>query len=292
MVSDEKKGLVMMIRKNAAIMVVMICLMTMVVSICSASAAPNNDSKEYVIQAYEKLNKLNSYHITLATVTSAQMQGQSMNIIMNGEADYQVKPVLFKNVMAMTMDVNSQKNEQIIEQYMEQIGNQLVIYTKVDGKWVKQIMPYYDPLGEYNNYFKSIKNVKQLHETSDDRVFEVVISGKYLQENIKRIMASTGTAKVELPADLFNNLGDFTFDVAINKETDSVSKVTIDMSNFMAQLGKNIAELKEIPNNQKDMVRAMFNNMKMTTAVTFSRPNNAEKIVIPQEAKADNVPVM
>ncbi len=292
MVSDKKKGLVEMVRVKASIMVVMICLLTMVVSVLSASAATNNDSKEYVIQAYEKMNKLNSYHLTIGTVGSMEVQGQTMNIVMNGEADYQVKPVLFKSVMAMTMDVNSQKNEQTIEQYMEQVGSQLVIYTKLNGKWVKQVMPYYDPLAEYSNYFKAIKSVKQIHETSDDKVFEVVISGKYMQENIKRIMASTGAAKVELPADLFNNLGDFTFAIAVNKETDSVSKITMDMTSFLAQFGKNIAGLKEVPNNQKEMVRAMFNSIKMTTAVTFSQPNSVEKIVIPQEAKADNVPVM
>ncbi|TWH44933.1 DUF6612 family protein [Sporomusa sp. KB1] len=273
--------------------IIMVYLMTMLFSVCSignAMAAINDDHKELVVQAYEKLFALKSYHMTLETTGSMSFLGQTMNMVMNGECDTQVKPMVAKNVMTITVGDASAKNEQKIVQYIEEAKGQFAIYSNMNGCWEKQYMPQYNPLDEYASYSKAITSVIPVEENAEVAVFAVTMDGSYLKENLEQAMNSTNMKKVSFSDELFKNLGDITYQVTINKETATIVKSVIDMSGILAAIGNNIANDKAVPAEQKSIIQGVFSNTRLVTTVVFSKFNSVDKIVIPNEVKVNSLP--
>lgn len=272
--------------------ILVLCIMTVFVSVCSASdSAPvtNSDPKEIVTAAYQKFLALKNYHMSVATEASLSFQGKSTNIITKGEWDIQAKPMVFKNNMNIIMDTASdtitKKTERKVEQYIEESGKQLIVYSKINDQWTRQILPYSNLLNQYDNYFKAIVSVTPVNEDADSTVFEVVESASYLKENFDRVMASTGMQKVKLTDDLLKDLGDIKYTVTVDKKTATVSKIDMDLSEFVATIGNNLAESAKVPDNQKEIIRQVLTNMKVVTNIAFSRFGKVDKIIIPPEVK-------
>lgn len=273
--------------------IIMVCLMTMLFSVCSvgsAMATINDDHKELVVKAYENLLALKSYHMTLETIGSMSFLGQTMNMVMNGECDAQVKPMVAKNVMTITLGDAASKNEQKIVQYIEEAKGQFAIYSNTNGHWEKQSIPHYNPLDEYTNYSKAITSVIPVEETADVAVFAVTMDGSYLKDNFEQAMNSTNMKKVSFADELFKNLGDFTYQVTINKETATIVKSDMDMSGILAAIGNNIANDKAVTAEQKSIIQGVFSNIRLSTTVVFSKFNSIDKIVIPNEVRVNSLP--
>lgn len=273
--------------------IIMLCLMTMLLSVCNTGkvvAATNAGYKELVVTAYEKLLALKSYHMTMETTGSLSFQGQTMNFTMNGECDTQIKPMMAKNVMTITIDAASPKTEQKIVQYIEEAKGRFAIYSNADGHWEKQSLPYYNPLEEYANYSKAIISVTPIAEKADSFVLAVTMDGSYVKENLERAMNSTNMKQVGISTEIFKNLGDYTYQVTINKETVTISKIELDMSSILAAIGNNIANGREVSAEQQAIIRAMFTNTRLVTTVFFSKFNRVDKIVIPNEVRMNSLP--
>lgn len=251
----------------------------------ACSPANGADPNEVVRKAYQKFLDVKSYHMTMGVTTSMTVFGNNLNVVMNGESDVQVKPMLMKSIMTVKMNMGQNQSEQTILQYAEQAGDQFVVYSNAKNQWVKQSVPMVNPMNEYDNYFKGITSVTPVRETADATVYEVTVSGSYLRENIERAMASAGAKNMKLPMEIFNNLGDFKYTLFIDKKTAMISEMVIDLSDFIKTIGANIAEMPNVPEGQKKMLKEMFGNARMVTTVSFSQINGVGKIQIPQEAK-------
>lgn len=264
------------------------CIMTLFVAVCSSSAsskAVTTDPKETVIKAYQKFQSLKSYHMTIDLVSSVCWQGKNMNIIAKGDCDVQATPMLMKNTMNVIMDMGSTKIEQRFVQYMEEVDNQIIVYSNVDDRWTKQSMPNYNLLNEYDKYIDAITSVTLINEDANSIVFEVIESGSCLKENFERSLALTGMQNMQLTADLLKDLNDFKYTITVDKKTATISKIDMDLSDFISKIGNNIIGLQGFPDDQKKSIKEMLANMKITTTVTFSKINSGEIITIPQEAK-------
>lgn len=273
--------------------IIMFCLMMLLLSVCNTGkvvAATNAGYKELVVTAYENLLALKSYHMTMETTGSLSFQGQTMNFTMNGECDTQIKPMMAKNVMTITIDAASPKTEQKIVQYIEEAKGRFAIYSNADGHWEKQSLPYYNPLEEYANYSKAIISVTPIAEKADSVVLAVTMDGSYVKENLERAMNSTNMKQVGISTEIFKNLGDYTYQVTINKETVTISKIELDMSSILAAVGNNMANGREVPAEQQAIIRAMFTNTRLVTTVFFSKFNCVDKIVIPNEVRMNSLP--
>ncbi|SDE88413.1 hypothetical protein SPACI_036180 [Sporomusa acidovorans DSM 3132] len=282
-----------MLRMKYWAMMIPVLLITIWSSICGAAPAVPaeiTDYKTFVTQAYEKLHAQDNYHMTINTTGSMSIQGNKMDIMVSGECDAQTKPMVIKNVMNISLANASQKNEQKVIQYIEESKDQLTVYTNADNHWIKQSMPYYNPIDEYANYSQAIIGVELIGETAGSQVFSVTMDGSYLRKNIEQAIVSSGMKNIKLPESLFNGLGNFTYTVTIDKKTATISKMDMDMSGFLAAVGENIANLQEIPSGQKAAIREMFNQARLNTTVTFSKFNQVDKIVIPPEVKRDSLP--
>ncbi len=272
-----------------------ICMMNVFVSVCSASAslpAANSDPKATVAKAYQQFLTLKNYHMSIETAASLSFQGKNANIFSKAECDVQVKPMVLRNVMDITidtvLDTVSKRKEQKVVQYTEEAEKQLIVYSKINGQWVRQTLPYNNLLNENANFLKDIISVAPINEDDDSAVFEVEESASNLKGNLDRILASTGMQKMKITDDLLKNLSNLKYTITIDKKTSTVSKIDMDMSEFVAIIGNNLAESGKVPDNEKETVRELFKNMKIVTSIAFSRLNKVEKIVIPPEAK--NIP--
>ncbi len=272
---------------------VMVVLMMTVVSVCSVAnvrAATSDEYKELVIKAYEKMSGMQSYQMTLETTGSMSIFGKTIDIVMHGECDTQVKPLLAKNVMQITVDDGSAKKEQKITQYIEETKGQVFIYSNTNGKWERLSMLHYDPLVDYANYAKAVTNVVLVEENDEISVFAVTMDGSYLRESIERILNSSNMKNSKLPEDFFKNIGDITYKVAINKKTAIISRTDIDMSDMLAAMGNSIVENeKKLSDADKTTIREMFNNTKLVTSMFFSKFNSIDKITIPNEVRLNSL---
>jgi len=264
-----------------------LCMMSMVISACSSSTVAKADPKETVTKAYQKLASLTNYHMTLDVTNSMTVQGKTMNSVVKGELDIQQNPMLCKNIMSISSEMDSRKNEQTITQYMEESGEKVIVYSGFGGKWNKQSMEKsdYNPLSDYDGYMKAITSVTQKSEDANSTVFEVIASGSALKEKMQEQLSKMNMKKDSITDDMLKDLGDLKYTVTVDKKSGYISKIDIDLSSFMSKLGNNLAASQQIPDNQKEMVKEMFTSMKISSTATLSNFNSAEKIIIPEEAK-------
>ncbi|MGL5514859.1 MAG: DUF6612 family protein, partial [Sporomusa sp.] len=189
---------------------------------------------------------------------------------------------------------------QEVVQYLEQTGNEFVSYTFANNQWVKRLitMPRFDQRDAYDAYGQSIKNVTPLEETADSIksvtplaetadsiIVDVIVDGEIWKKTSERIIAVADMRSAKLMAKLFNDLGDITYRMTINKETDTVAKIDMDLSDSMVKIGRSFTESSQLPAADKVAINEVLDNMKVFMSIDFSQFNQLPAIVIPQEAK-------
>jgi hypothetical protein len=271
---------------NFLMLIVGLC-MALLISGCASPATKKVDPKDVVMNAYQKLASLKNYHASMDVTSSFMVKDKNVNMVMKGEMDIQQKPMMFKNTLNIISDTGSQKLEQKIVQYAEESGNQLIVYSNLDNKWVKQAMDKADcdPIKDFDNYFKGITSVTQKSEDGDAVTYEVVVSGSYVKEKLQKAVESMGMKNLQITDERMKSLGDFKYTVKIDKKTSNISKIDIDLSSFMAKLGESLAQDQSVPDDQKQMIKDIFSSMKTSSSMTLSQFDSVGEISIPAEAK-------
>jgi hypothetical protein len=285
----EWKGMITMKKmRNLAIMAALCTMIVLISGYSSVNASPvGPDPKETVIKASQKLLGFKNYHMTLATTTSMAVQGKHVKSVVKSEFDVQVNPLLGKNNMDITTYADANIITQKLVQYLEQSGDQLIVYSNADNQWFKQSIPLagYNPLKQHENYIKAIKSATVKSEDAKATVFAVVADGSYMKEELKRNMALAGMQKIQLTDEFLKGLNDLTYEITIDKQTGTISRMEMDLSDFMSRFGTSLVETMQMPDDKKTMIREMFSSMKIVMNATFSQFNKVRKITIPQEAK-------
>ena len=98
-------------------------------------------------------------------------------------------------------------------------------------------------------------------------------------------MAGSMGQNLKIPDEVFQCLGDLKYELTIDKKTSTVSKMDMDLSDFMHKLGSTLADKENMPAEQKQVIKAMFESMQIKSTVIFSQFDSAGSIVIPEEAK-------
>ena len=274
-------------RMNAPFVAVLCAVILLISGWCPVNAAAlQQDHKETVIQASQKLLNFANYRMTIDSTTLMTVQGKHVKSVVKGEYDVQVKPLLGKNTIDITTYVDSDQYTNKIVQYIEENEDQIAIYSNMDKQWLRQSLPKaaYNPLNDYNSYIKAIKNVTIKNQDADATVFKVVASGTYMKEELKRSMALVGVGNIQLTDDFLKELSDLTYYLTIDRKTGTVTRVAMDSSDFMKQFGNSLVDTMQVPNDKKALLREMFNSMKTVTHISFSQFNKIGKITIPQDA--------
>lgn len=271
--------------------IVFVCITMLVVSVCSAgrSTAASKDPKKTVIAAFTKLNAVKNYHMMMENKYTLAYQGESFGLSVKSECDAQADPLIVKNNMTFTMDSKWEKKEQQTVQYIEEDQGKIIAYSFVNDHWTKQILTEFNPLAAYDDYFKAIKHVTLLQETPETREFEVVIESGYMSKEMARMMNVLGMQKVQLPEGIFEDIGDLSYTVTIDKKTDAITQVNMDLSGILVNLGKNIIGSLDLPKEKKTVISEMLSTVKASASITFSQINQIEGLQIPPEVKSSAI---
>lgn len=250
------------------------------------SAAPLTlvECRELVNKTSQNMAMLENFHMTLDFTISTLFRDQKINMAAIGECDIQAKPLRMKNAMTMTADFGAKVDKEEFVQYIEHAGDKFVSYTFADNQWVKQLLPYFDQYHEYDAYDESIKSVTPFEETDDLIIVDVIVDGDIWRKASERIAASGDMRSAKLMAGLFNDLGDITYRMTINKETDTVARIEMDLSDSIIKIIRNFTEPNQLPAADKAVVNGILDNTKVFMSIDISQLNQVPEIVIPQEA--------
>lgn len=267
-----------------------VSVMTVFISVCSMDslvAAAPQDAKEMVVTAYQKMLDFNNYHMALDSTATMSVQGKNIRMAMTGGFDMQNKPILSKGDMNIHVYTDSKTLDKSFVQYIEESGNQIIIYSNADQSWMKQSFPKetVDPLHDYESYIKAIKSADVESDDGNSTVIHVVASGEVLRNTLKQKMAIMGMNKLVVSDDFLTGIQDISYSVTIDKSTGTISASHMDLSDFIAQFGTHMADKMNTTDKQKQAMLEMFQSMKFIIDVTFSQVNSAPDVVIPQDVK-------
>lgn len=264
----------------------------------ASAAAPEVDARKIVDQAYRQFLELESYHMMVDISSEMEVKGKKVQSHTTSEGDIRLKPLLGKNMLKATLYIDEQKIEQQIEQYFQEEGSQLVVYSNIDHQWLKEVMPYLQPASEYQGYLKAIKDVTFLRESGSSLVFAVTVDAAYAAGNLEHYIGSSGIEdqkvrqSMEALRDAMANAGDFNYTLTIDRQSAAITHLHMDFTELMARLSGTLLESPATPEEQKQLIGEVFSNMRLVVDADFSQLNGIANIVIPAEAKQAEEPAV
>jgi hypothetical protein len=283
------------IKKSMSIVlfVVMISMTSFTSTVFAAGVVAEVDATPYMKTVYEKMLALENYHADIAI----QIQTSLMNVTVNNSSDIEVNPMRYKNdLQFMMMDTAHRSVKNNIEQYMEQVDNQLISYTEMDGKWVKQTLPYINKKSgsttEVVDCMKLIKKAVVSGETDTEKIITVTMDNKVLKEMTMDILIQSGKEYkdyVTFAENIFNSLGEISYVLNVDKNTNTVTHLTIDLSDTTQKSVLAILSQSTIPDKEKAQLKSLFGSAKVTMDCVYSNFNQVNPVEIPQEVKENAV---
>lgn len=250
-------------------------------------------AKEIIEEAYEKQLSIENYEMDLAMDMKMPMpEGETMAIAMTGKATVFQKPMQMKMVMEMA---NPETNEpMVIEQYMEATEQGMNIYQHVEEQWFKMTLNdpalaetmNMDPTQNMELFLKYLKENNILGEEKlgqrDTLKIEMIASSEMYNELMEQIPGmNLSQPGMEITPDFLSQMGDMKYIVWVDKATLDIVKTSMDLTENMQNMGKALIEQGQLPAELAEM----FTGMEMSMTYEILNINQAEPIVIPEEAK-------
>jgi len=283
------------IKKSMSIVVFAVTIMMTVFTstVFAAGAVTEVDATPYMKTVYEKMLALKNYHADIAIGIETSL----MTVTVNNSSDIEVNPVRYKNDLQFSMMDSAHRSvKSNMTQYMEQGDNQLISYTQTDGKWVKQTLPYINKksssITDVANSMKLIKKAVVSGETDTEKVITVTMDNKVLKEMTMDILKQSGKEYkdyVTFAENIFNSLGEISYVLNIDKTTNTVTHLTVDLSDATQKSVLAILNQSAIPDKEKAQLKSLFGSAKVTMDCAYSNFDQVNPIVIPQEVKENAV---
>jgi outer membrane protein len=272
-------------RKALFLMLFLFSVLMVQTGFCAA--AKETEAKDVIIKAGENSAHLKNYNMKMEGSASAVVQGRNLTFTFQGDSDIQNQPLLYKNVINVTVKMDATFFGQQIIQYLQQEGKQLMVYSNINNTWIKQAVPFDPSLNaelmntDYKLYTKSVKPVKS---TDDYTVYEVVVDGKQLEEGFKKAMALAEIPPAPSFSDIFKDVGDFKYNITVDRKKTLISGIDADLTEFVGRIGNNVVEKLGMPEQQRQTAKEVLDTLKMDIHLQCSQFNSAENITIPEVA--------
>lgn len=280
------------IKKILSVMlfVVMISMVSFASNVFAAEKVTAEvDAVPYIKTVYEKMLTLKNYHANIAIDIKTAL----MNVAVNNSSDIEVKPMQYKSELQFTMtDVTNRSTSSKMTQYMEQVDNQLITYSEMDGKWSKQTLPYIDKKNiatyDITTCMKLIKKAVVTNENDSEKTIQVTMDNKVLKEMTVDILKQSGKEYKEYTAfieTIFSALGDINYIINVDKTTNTVTHLHADLSEATQKSVLAMINQSTIPDKSKTQLKDIFNNATVVLDCDYSNFNQVSPIEIPQEVK-------
>jgi branched-chain amino acid transport system substrate-binding protein len=262
-------------------------------SLCSAQGIQKtskleNDPMVRFLKVYDAFAQEKELHVTTDVSAEVQFQAKKLNLSITNEMDAQASPLRAKSVTRMAMVADAQTTEWQAVQYVHEDGPDFAVYSYVDNRWSKQLIPgnRYHDMNDYRNYFKSIKQVEILSEDKSSLLFGVTIDSGLLKENLLALAVDPKGNAVTLPDWLLDGIGDLNYQATVDKKEMRITSIQMDLSEIGQTVGANLIKKGNLPAPQADVLQALVQSMKIKAVMKFSPLNKAEQLAVPLEALA------
>jgi hypothetical protein len=173
---------------------------------------------------------------------------------------------------------------------MEALGKRILVYTYKDDKWERLAIPIqsYNPTRDCGDFVKTLKTATLISQDDNTQLYEVMAEGKYLKTIIKQKLDLAGADKVDamgVTEMLVNAINDVTFYITVDRNTEAISGLDIDFSQFAGDIIKQLLNKLPIPEDKKQEVDNAVNSIQFKMSYTYSQLNSIDPVSIPDEAR-------
>jgi hypothetical protein len=256
-----------------------------VISIPVKAEPPEVSAQVIVNKAFHNLFTAQSIHCRIDNTIALPQQGKIWHIHETEELDLLASPLLGKRSIHLSIDLLDKISTSDMEQYFEQNNDKTIVYTNAKNIWQKASQPYTNPLTAYANFLNALSGATLMEEDAGAAIYTVTADASAMQPAIDSLLRIVG-----MPANKSINdklkMSKLCYIVTMDKKTMVISKISIDLSPLEATFGDILADSLTVPENNKQLLRNFFRNMKVTEDVTFSQFNSVKPLSIPPEAKA------
>lgn len=289
-----------MIRK----IILFICVCISLISASPALAAGQltlEDAERYLAPVYNEFESSNSSKVQIDLELVTPFANVNAQIDVAGlHAKSKVYKLDYKLELLM---LGKSKKDYKLQQYMEQKGNALYVYTELDNKWVKQVLPNvkikaYSSKNQQDNeslkLAKSldlIKSVELLKYTPEEVELKVVINSAKLYDVVEPIILADKTSfkdpkdKTEflkIYREIMNMAGDLTYTEHIARKSKTI-KTELDFTSFTKNIVNGL--VSKYDKKMKDKDRAdlakFLDASKLTMKSEVVMFDKKEKIEVP-----------
>lgn len=253
--------------------------------------------KAYLSDVYKNMMEINSLHCDI-TVQADTTLGQ-MKAVING--DVQSDPLGYKSDISIwTRDMKDKEMTIPMKQYVEENPSGLVVYTMVNEKWAKQIVPGWSSLSKKDfsadeknvaqvNLLQMMKSVKIQRETPAYKYIEVTLDSMQISDAIAAAVQKNNAQEkdtlrmVAIGRMVLLAAGDLTYTVKVDKATKMVTEVDMDLTDPIRKGSTLLLDIAQ-PKNRAQM-EDFLTKSTLSMQIVYSNYNKVEPIVIPQEVK-------
>ncbi len=274
--------------------VVLVCVLFAAMSGPLAAAAEKPSEKEYVHNAYMKLQKAESLHYD-ATIKAETPMGE-IQITLNGEG--RGKPLGVENDIRMSYRDTLTEHTVLFKQYLEEDQGNLVMYLLHNNAWIKQVLPIAPSLNTKlstddkvlsQRMWKLIKSVNLKREMPSFKYMEVTLDTVAISDLLGEMLnRSTVQDKEMLRAIAAGRLGllaagDLTYHMKVDKATGMITEVEIDLTGPIRKAAGLFLDIGD-PKSRAE-IEGFLARSTLTMQVTYSKYNQIDPIEIPQEVR-------
>jgi len=265
-----------------------------------ASPEPSGQEKEYLKTVYSKMAAVDSAHFDILMQAVTPMGQIDFTIAGEGKAE----PMAYKSDIKISYrDLQNKENTMVVKQYIEQDKDQMTCYSFFNEKWIKQVVPYVDPLGQKPSaaakakmtqaMLELIKDVKGQEETSAYKDLAITLDGAKLGSFVQSVLQQGNHQNKELLAmqqepmiqAALQNLGDMKYTLRVDKNTDLVTETKMDLTEPIRKSANAFLAVSAMKPEAKAGLKDFLAKSTLQVQVKYSQVNAVDKVEIPQAVR-------
>ena len=270
------------------------------VASASAVSESSGQEKEYLKTVYSKMAAVDSAHFDILMQAVTPM-GQ-VDLTMAGEG--KAEPMAYKSDIKISYrDLQNKENTMVVKQYIEQDKDQMTCYSFFNEKWIKQVVPYVDPLGHKPSaaakakmtqaMLELIKDVKTQEETPAYKDLAITLDGAKLGSFVQSVLQQGNHQNKELLTmqqepmiqAALQNLGDMKYTLRVDKHTDLVTETKMDLTDPVRKSATAFLAASAMKPEAKAGLKDFLAKSTLQVQVKYSKINAVDKVEIPQAVR-------
>ena len=190
--------------------------------------------------------------------------------------------------------------------YIEQMGEQMMLYVQRNGKWNKFAMPGV-PIGIANalkssdlntltDNLNAIKDVEIFRDTDNVKIYNITLDGQYLAQKNYRTLSGLSADEIATQERFYKhlnaalNMTDFTCTWTVNKKNNTTASVVVDLTPIMRAYAQDVlddsaAGTIQISDEERMLMETIGYYSEFHYSFSYSTGSNNQSLTPPSAAR-------